>query len=172
VSERNAFRLTFAFTGSEVATWHGFFPNMADQIEYKDIWRSLRLGLEHEVSLDPAGKVFFLYGGGLEETWVNRTEGSLLYVALLGLSWTQGATEGSTRYSSKATRLDTVQPFASLGLGLKPFRSRRSSVELRYLAGPYRRYRDTGLRTSTDGPTETAMGHQLVLSYALHFGDR
>ena len=170
-SERHAVRLSFDFTGSEVATWYYFFPNHADQIEYKDIWRVMRLGVEHELSLDASGRAYFLYGGGIQETWVNRTEGSLLYVALLGWSWANGATGGSTRYSSKATRLETIQPFASAGIGFKPFLSRRSSIELRYVAGPYQRYRDIGLRTQTDGATQMAMGHQLMLSFALHFGD-
>jgi hypothetical protein len=167
-SERNALRLTFDFTGQEVATWYYTFPNQADRIEYKDIWRTFRLAIEHELSLDSRGRIFILYGGGLQESWVNRTEGSLLEVVGLSLAWTNGATSGSARYSTKSTQLDSIQPFLSLGLGWKP--KRATSVELRYLAGPYLRYRSTGLHTQVTGPTETAQGHRLMLSLAYHFG--
>ena len=169
VSKNHALRLTFDFTGNEVATWYYTYPNQADHIEYKDIWRVFRLGLEHEVSLSRTGKVFLVYGGGLQETWVNRTEGSLLEVAGLSLAWSSGATSGSARYSTKRTALDSVQPFTSLGFGwrLRP----HGSLELRWLEGPYRRYAATGLRTNAEDPWEKAMGHRAVLSYALRFGD-
>lgn len=169
ISDRNAFRLTFDFTGNEVATWYYTYPNQADRIEYKDIWRVFRLGLEHELSLDRAGRVFLVYGGGLQESWVNRTEGSLLEVVGLALAWSHGATSGSTRYSTRRTALDSIRPFGSVGLGWKV--SRRGSVEARYLVAPYLRYATTGLSTSAEGPWESALGHRVMLSYALRFGD-
>jgi len=173
-SETNAFRLSLDFTGTEAATWYYTFPNRADSIEYKDIWRSFRLAGEHEFTLSESGGLYALWGGGVEESWVNRTEGSFLEVSVLAWAWTQGATSGSARYSTKSTALDGYHPFASVGLGLRTETRRgrgMGDVELRYIVGPYRRYKATGLRTTAEGPTETALGHRVVLSWAFRLGE-
>ncbi len=172
-SERHAFRASLDYVGTEVATWYYTFPNLADRIEYKDIWRSLRLSLEHELVLDEGSRIYAVWGGGVEESWVNRTEGDLLQVTLLALAWTRGATSGSARYSTKSTALDGYHPFASAGLGWRIRSSRRGwgDLELRYKVAPYRRYQATGLRTAAEGPVETVLGHQLVLSWAVRLGE-
>jgi hypothetical protein len=168
-SERNAFRLNLDYAGNEVATWYYTYPNLADRIEYKDIWRTLRLGVEHEISLDHDRRFYVLYGGGVQESWVNRTEGSLLEVTLLAVIWSQGTVSGSARYSTKSTALDTFQPYANAGLGwdLKHW----GRLELRYSVSPYERYRATGLRTDIEGTRERALGHRISLGWGVRLGD-
>jgi hypothetical protein len=169
LTERNAFKVTLAFTGSEVASWRLTSPITIDPPEYRDIWRDLRLGVEHEVELLPSGRLVLTYGGGIENTWVNRAEGSYLEVSLLVLAWLGKATEGSARYLNKRTVLDGWSPFGTAGLG---YRGRRGlCVDLQYLAGSYLRYRDHGLRTQQDGPTERRLGNRVVLTVGFRLGD-
>jgi hypothetical protein len=168
VSNMNSVRLTFDFTGTQVATWYYTFPNQADRIEYQDIWREMRLGLEHAITLGKRKRYSMFYGAGIQESWVNRTEGSLLEVTLLALAWSEGATSGSARYSTKSTALDRFSAYANVGAGWRF--SDRCSLELRYLVAPYQRYQQRGLRTMETGSVETRLGHRLVLSVAGTWG--
>lgn len=174
-SAHQAFRLSLDYTGTHVTGWQVAqdqkVGNPEPFREFRDVWRAFRLGVEHVLQQDAIGNegAFVFYGGGLQEAWVNRTEGSYLEAFLLGVTAAMGSTQGAADLpiGAKATAQDTWSPYATAGVG---FRLGRLGVtELRYLACHYGRDRTLGLRTGGSGPVERRVGHLLILSWGVGF---
>jgi hypothetical protein len=153
VADPHEFRAALDFLGTRSTAHSGEGRNL------NDIWRTLRLGVEHVLYFEEA---YVFYGGGVQEAWVNRTEGSLGEATFLVTLYALGAGSGSVHYSVHGTELDSRSGFATAGLGL-PL-GRTSSAELRWIGAPYLRYTTEGLRTIGPAPTERRLGHQAVFS--------
>lgn len=160
-TDRQALRANLDFLGTRSSAWPG-----GDQgKDLNDIWRTLRLGAEHVVRLDSDRGPYAFYGGGVQNAWVNRTEGSLGEITLFAFLFALGGTTNSAHYGLHGTELDNWSGFATAGLGLQS--DRHSAVEVRWIGAPYLRYRTQGLRTVGPAPTERVLGHQAVLSFRL-----
>lgn len=165
--ERHELRGFATFTGIRVANWTEADAYYGDE-RLNDTWRALRFGLEHEVRLfgDPEGRhLAFFYGGGLQETWVNRHTGSWLETSLLVLFASSGTyASGTVIQDTRRTLLDSWRPFASAGLTLRL--SPTTALSMRWLAGSYLRDRTYGLRTTGSSVSELRLGSQVELGLA------
>lgn len=171
-TERQALRLSLDYLGTHVLGWDSDpGPTRQGFRSYREIWRVFRLGCEHVVqqgALEEQG-VYCFYGAGVQEAWVNRTEGSLLETFLVGVTAAYGGGGGSQdlRLSAKATASDTWGPFATFGVGARL--GRRGTVELRYVWCRYGRDRIEGLKTWGKGPVDRVPGRQWIVSWGMGF---
>ena len=155
LDDLHEFRAALDFLGTRSSAW----PGDPEGRDLNDIWRTLRIGVEHVVHFNEA---YLFYGGGAQNAWVNRTEGSLGEATFLVALYAIGGGSGSVHYSVHRTDLDSYSGFATAGLGLEL--GGPSSVEVRWIGAPYQRYTAGGLRTIGPAPTERRFGHQAVFS--------
>lgn len=170
--EHHALRVALDYTGTHVASWGEAPPsNPQAYRRYRDLWRTFRLGIDHVVQQEGLGGDGWIlaYGAGIQEAWVNRTEGSFLEALLLGANLFAGgaAVEGDVRLRSRATALDAWTPFAQVGVGCRL--GRWGVAEVRVLVCRYLRDAEGGLRTVGVGTEARATGRLVVLSWGVGF---
>lgn len=155
LDDLHEFRAALDFLGTRSSAW----PGDSGGRDLNDIWRTLRFGVEHVVYF---GQAYVFYGGGAQNAWVNRTEGSLGEATFLVALYAIGGVSGSVHYSVHRTELDSYSGFATAGLGVQI--GGPSSAEIRWIGAPYQRYTAEGLRTIGPAPAERRFGHQAVFS--------
>lgn len=151
----HAFRVSVDFLGTRSSAW----PGDPEGRDLNDIWRTLRYGIEHRIAFE---SFCLFYGGGLQNAWVNRTEGSLGQATLLAAMYALGWSSDSVHYSVHRTELDITSGFATAGLGW--LSTGGSATELRWVGASYLRYVAEGLRTIGPAPRERRFGHQAILT--------
>lgn len=162
--ESHALRGTVDFTGQFVTAWETPARRGGSQT-FHDIWRSLRLGGEYLFwPRGTEGTPYVLLGAGMQEAWVNRTEGSLLCATLIVLSASQGGNPQGLPESLrvKGTALDHWAPYCTVGVGW-PFKE-NVQMELRIIGGSYARYPQAGFSTRSEEAVSRRKGYRLVWS--------
>ena len=130
--------------------------------DLSDIYRNLRLGLEHQVALTEVGGFRFFYGGGYQNTWVARTQDSYATVTTLALLQAFGYIQTEEVHTlSQSSVLDAWFPYGTVGLG---FERNHGFVEVRMVGGRYQRWTTSGLSATPLGRVEDRLGLQVVLT--------
>jgi hypothetical protein len=161
-------RATFGFTGIRISTWKDTNPNTGeDERDVREYWRNLRLGLEHVVTLPSggAGQGYFFYGGGLQDSWVARTEGSFLGIALATTLGSAIHTTVDYSYRTYTSSLEAWRGYATAGLGWRF--AGATFLELRFVTGPHREFAADGLSTWATGPQVDRRGTLILLGLGI-----
>ncbi len=168
LNHRHELRAVVDYGGIRIASWHRPPSGKIPLLRLHDVWRRLCFGLEHLIHLWPVDDSgpYFLYGAGVQETWVGRSEGNLLEAAALVTSWALGAGQsGGSEYNTRATALDAWNPYVSAGVGWRL--PRVVHVELKYHHGRYERDRLRGL--ATEGLTRSEWGSVNLVTLSVGF---
>ena len=130
--------------------------------DLQDIYRNLRLGLEHQVAVTEDGRFRFFYGGGYQNTWVARTQDSYATVTTLALLQAFGYIQTEEVHTlSQSSVLDAWFPYGTVGLG---FERNNGFVEVRVVGGSYQRWTGSGLSATAAGRAEDRFGVQVLLT--------
>lgn len=148
-------RLTTVPAAQAGPTWDGG--------DLSDLFRTLRLGLEHQVALPGTGRWRAFYGGGVQNTWVARAEDTFARVVGLAVAEALGFIQTEpVNTLTRGSALDAWFPYGTLGLGLEG--TGHAFAEVRVVVGNYRRWRGGGLSATPHGAMEDRLGTQLVLT--------
>jgi hypothetical protein len=164
LNAHHEFRASLAFSGIRVNTWEGADADGKTQ-EVREYWRSLRLSLEHAITLGSGrrGRPYLFYGAGIQDSWVARTHGSFLWV--VGdhvMSWALDTTVKSD-YRTYTSSLESTSGFLTAGLGWR-FADRTTCLELRVVTGPHFAFAAEGLSTWGTSPLVKRQGTLILLS--------
>ncbi|GEM_PF-2805896 len=160
-------RLNVAFCGLRTATWADENPDTYETRDIHEYWRNLRFGAEHAVRLGrgPAGHGYVFYGAGIQETWVARTTGNLLGVALTSLF--NGTFGGYVDYTYRqyTSNLDSWSGYVTAGAG---FRWRNGFfLEVRGVSGNHQEFALDGISTTGSGYRENRRGVLVLVALGM-----
>jgi len=170
MNRSNALYLNLAFSGIQTSSWTDRDPNGTGATQnISEYWRSLRFGVGHVLRLPMGnnGYPYVFYGVGLQETWVARTTGSYLGMALASILNDNSDHYVDYTYRQYTSSLDTWSGFAAAGCG---WRFRQGSyLELRATRGRHEEFLGDGISTAGQGARVRRADTLLVL--ALGFRD-
>jgi len=156
-------RALVAFTGIRSGSWQ----DDSDGSEGGEYWRSLRFGVEQSLDLpvERGGHPYLLFGGGIQESWVARTNGNLAGATLAAIwnAWTN--THVDYHYSKYSDSLDTWGGYGTAGLGWR-FEG-PGYLELRAVVADRQEFKRSGLTTLASEPKVFRRGVQCFLSFGL-----
>jgi hypothetical protein len=159
-------RINVGFDGIRVGS-HDVDDPHDGKIQVCEYWRSLRFGLEQTVTLGEWEGVrpYVLLGGGLQETWVRKTNGSLGAASLFAVSWILGGTGGSYNYTQYDSTLDSWNGYLAGGVGARF--GDRVLVECRGFWGNHLEFAKEGVTGYGSSPEVNRKGVLIVLTLGI-----
>ena len=156
-------RALFAFTGIRSGSWQ----DASDASEGGEYWRSLRFGLEQSLDFPGVrgGHPYLFVGGGIQESWVARTNGNLAGATFATLWNAWSNTQVDYHYSKYSDSLDTWGGYGTAGLGWRF--DGPGYIELRAVVADRQEYARSGLTTLANEPKVYRRGVQCFLSIGL-----
>lgn len=158
-------RLGLGFTGIRAGSWAAE-DGTATGGEY---WRSLRFGGEQVFNLraGAGGYPYVFGGGGIQETWVARTEGNLSGATFAALFSVFTNANVSYSYREYTDALDSWSGYGTAGLGWHF--DGPAFIEVRTIVGDHLEYVDSGLSASAREAKVYRRGVQCLLSAGVQF---
>jgi len=161
-NNRTETRAVVGFTGIRTNTWED--DSTGDGGEF---WRSLRFGLEQTLDFrrGDRGYPYVFFGGGVQETWLVRTQGNLAgatFTAIWNLFTDASADYKYTKYSDS---LDSWGAYGTAGAGWR-FNG-PGYIEVRAVLADHQEFATSGLTTRATEPKVYRRGVQCFLTFGL-----
>lgn len=124
-------------------------PDEETTAEYARTWRFGAEAVFHPWGRRSRAPYLFL-GGGVRETWVGRSSGSLAGASVAAVLTMFTGVSTSYQYQPQASRLDSWSGYGTAGLGWRL--SPGAFLEVRFVAGSHTEFVTDGLTTLGSGP--------------------
>jgi hypothetical protein len=149
-------RGSFGFTGIYLGGWSEPDPSTGYTRDMYVNWRTMRFGLDHLLYPKPGIPVYLVAGAGLQESWVAKSEGNLLFLAMANIAAATVGANANYNYAAKGSSLDGWDGYWQLGLGCRVLGG--MLLEAKVVRARHREYRNEGPALEGDSPVVERWG--------------